>query len=314
MSILAVKNLSKSFTSGLWPFKKQSIIEIVKNISFDVQPGEIVGLLGPNGAGKTTTIQMLLDSMTPSAGTISYFDMPFNAANRIKILKKIGYASGYEKLPARLTVWENLDIVGRIYGFSYTERIKRIDEMLEAFSMSHMRTRETGMLSAGQSTRIMLAKAFFAQPSLVLLDEPTASLDPEAAQKVRNFIIKQQKEQHTALFITSHNMAEVSELCDRVLVLKQGSIIANATPESLAGSVSQARVHLVIENGLQLLISYLEEQKIPHVTHTHEIEIRIDEHGIASFLMALAQRNITYSSIAIDKPTLEDYFLSIAKN
>jgi ABC-2 type transport system ATP-binding protein len=109
-------------------------------------------------------------------------------------------------------------------------------------------------------------------------------------------------------------MAEVSELCDRVLVLKQGSIIANATPESLAGSVSQARVHLVIENGLQPLISYLAAQKIPHIAHAHEIEIRIDEHSIASFLMVLAQRNISYSSIAIDKPTLEDYFLSIAKN
>jgi ABC-2 type transport system ATP-binding protein len=314
MSILTVKNLSKSFTSGLWPFKKRTTIDIVKSISFDVNPGEIVGLLGPNGAGKTTTIQMLLDSMTPSAGSITYFDMPFTGANRTKILKKIGYASGYEKLPARLTVWENLDIIGRMYGFPYAKRIKRIDEMLEAFSMSHVRTRETGALSAGQSTRIMLAKAFFAQPNLVLLDEPTASLDPEAAQKVRNFIIKQQKEQHTALFITSHNMAEVSELCDRVLVLKQGSIIANATPESLAGSVSQARVHLVIENGLQPLISYLAAQKIPHIAHAHEIEIRIDEHSIASFLMVLAQRNISYSSIAIDKPTLEDYFLSIAKN
>jgi ABC-2 type transport system ATP-binding protein len=314
MSILTVKNLSKSFTSGLWPFKKYTTIDIVKDISFDVQPGEIVGLLGPNGAGKTTTIQMLLGSMIPSAGALSYFNMPFTGTNRTKILKKIGYASGYEKLPARLTVWENLDIIGRVYGFPYAERIKRIGEMLEAFSMSHLCTRETGALSAGQSTRIMLAKAFFAQPQLVLLDEPTASLDPEAAQKVRNFIIRQQKEQHTALFITSHNMAEVTELCDRVLVLKQGSILADATPEALARSVSQARVHLVVEHELHSLINYLKEQHIPHIAHAHEIEIHIDEHGIASFLMALAQRNITYSSIAIDKPTLEDYFLSIAKN
>ncbi len=314
MSMLSVQNLSKSFSHGLWPFSKRSTVDIVKGISFAVQPGEIVGFLGPNGAGKTTTIQMLLGSMTPTAGTISYFDMPFNAANRTKILSKIGYASGYEKLPARLTVWENLDIIGRIYGFSYAERQQRITEMLEAFSMSHVRNRETGSLSAGQATRVMLAKAFFARPSLVLLDEPTASLDPDAAQEVRNFIMQEQRERNTALFITSHNMAEVSELCDRVLVLKQGSIIANATPEELAQSVAQARLHLTIEQGLHELIPYLDARAMPYTVRAHEVELLIDEHAIAPFLVSLVQRNIIYTSIAIDKPTLEDYFLTIAKN
>lgn len=314
MSMLSVQNLSKSFSYGLWPFSKRSTADIVKGISFAVQPGEIVGFLGPNGAGKTTTIQMLLGSMTPTAGTISYFGMPFDAAHRTKILSKIGYASGYEKLPARLTVWENLDIVGRIYGFSAAEREQRITEMLEAFSMSHVRNRETGSLSAGQATRIMLAKAFFARPSLVLLDEPTASLDPDAAQEVRTFIMKQQQERNTALFITSHNMAEVTELCDRVLVLKQGTIIANETPENLARSVSQAHLHLVIEDGLPELLAYLEEKALQYYVRAHEVELVIDESAIARFLMVLAQRGITYATIAIDKPTLEDYFLTIAKN
>lgn len=313
MSVLSVRNLSKSFTSGLWPFSKQTTHRIVRDISFELNPGEILGFLGPNGAGKTTTIQMLLGSMTPTAGSIHYFGIPFTYANRIKILKKIGYASGYEKLPARLTVWENLDIVGRIYGIPSEERTARIATLLEAFSLTPMSQRETGSLSAGQSTRVMLAKAFFAQPALVLLDEPTASLDPDAAYEVRQFILKEQKERNTAIFITSHNMAEVSELCNRVLVLKQGSIIANATPESLARSVSKVHMHLVIDQGLSELITYLEEQKIVFTMRAHEIEIQIDENQIALFLIALAQRAISYSSIAIDKPSLEDYFLTIAK-
>lgn len=313
MPILSIRNLSKSFVSGFWPFTKQTTHQIVQNISFELSPGEILGFLGPNGAGKTTTIQMLLGSMAPTSGSVSYFDTPFTYANRLKILRKIGYASGYEKLPARLTVWENLDIVGRIYGISAPERSARIKTLLEAFGMAHMSERETGSLSAGQSTRIMLAKAFFAQPALVLLDEPTASLDPEAAQEVRQFILKEQKERNTALFITSHNMAEVTELCNRVLVLKQGTIIANATPDALAKSVSKVRMHLLIDNGLPTLIEYLEKENLPFTLHIHEIEIQIDEHQIATFLMALANRAITYSSIAIDKPSLEDYFLTISK-
>lgn len=313
MSVLSVRNLSKSFTSGFWPFTKQITYKIVRDISFELHQGEILGFLGPNGAGKTTTIQMLLGSMTPTAGSIHYFGIPFTYTNRIKILKKIGYASGYEKLPARLTVWENLDIVGRIYGIPTKERAARIETLLAAFGMADMGNRETGSLSAGQSTRVMLAKAFFAQPALVLLDEPTASLDPDAAYEVRQFILKEQKERNTAIFITSHNMAEVSELCNRVLVLKRGTIIANATPESLAQSVSKVHMHLVIDHGLAALIAYLEEHKLTFTVHAHEIEIQIEEHQIAAFLMALAQRAISYSSIAIDKPSLEDYFLTIAK-
>jgi len=313
MPILSVQSLAKSFRSGFWPFTPQKTRQIVKNISFEVNAGEIVGFLGPNGAGKTTTIQMLLGSMTPSAGTITYFGMPFNTTNRMQILHKIGYASGYEKLPARLLVWENLDIVGRIYGMPYAERIARIKTLLATFGIKHLYDQETGSLSAGQATRIMLAKAFFAQPTLVLLDEPTASLDPEAAQEVRQFILQEQKERNPAILITSHNMAEVSELCNRVLVLKEGAIIANETPEALAQSIAKAHVHLVIDKGIDALIEYITGMQIPYTLSAHEVEIQIDEHQIALFLMQLAQRAITYRTISIDKPSLEDYFLSIAK-
>lgn len=182
MTILSVHNLTKTFTSGIWPFTQRSYTA-VNAISFELKGGEIVGLLGPNGAGKTTTIQMLLGTLTPSDGHIAYFDHDF-ATHRIALLHKVGYASGYDRLPARLTVSENLDIVGRIYGIPEPRRSERIRELLTFFGMGDKADVQTGGLSAGQMTRVMLAKAFIADPEVVLLDEPTASLDPDIAPEV----------------------------------------------------------------------------------------------------------------------------------
>jgi ABC-2 type transport system ATP-binding protein len=236
---------------------------------------------------------MLLGTLTPSSGSISYFGTDFKQ-ERIKTLQKIGYASGYDKLPARLTVTENLDVVGRIYGMPYSVRMQQIEKLLKFFGIWQMRDRQTGTLSAGQATRVMLAKAFISDPEIVLLDEPTASLDPDVAHEVRQFILAQRKERGTSILITSHNMDEVTELCDRVLVLKNGTIIADDTPEILAQSISKVRVHLTIAG----------EQRM----------VELDEHAIAPYLADLAERKIMYSHISIEKPTLEDYFLSVAKN
>ena len=169
------------------------------------------------------------------------------------------------------------------------------------------------MLSAGQATKVMLAKAFLPNPEIVLLDEPTAALDPDAAHEVRQFIVKQKNEHGTSFLITSHNMDEVTEICDRVLVLKQGVIIADNSPEQLASSVASARVHFMISEGKENLLSHLVQSQISHIIAEHEIIVEIDEQKIAAFLIKLAQMNIHYSQISIDKPTLEDYFLHIAK-
>src|SRR5262249_38080219 len=158
--------------------------------------------------------------------------------------------------------------------------------------------------------RMMLSKAFMPDPAIVLLDEPTASLDPDIAHDVRQFLLKQTKERGTSLLITSHNMDEVTEICDRVLVLKNGVIVADNTPEELASSVSLIRVHLSVTEGLEQLVQYVQEQQLPYILHPHEIEIALHEQHIAPFLSALATRNILYSHISIDKPTLADYFLS----
>lgn len=312
MEVLTVTQLTKIFAAGVWPFSSRKEYKAVDAVSFTLKKGEILGFLGPNGAGKTTTIQMLLGTLTPTSGMINFFGKEFER-HRIEILKNVSYASGYDKLPARLTIIENLDIVGRIYGIPNPLRAQRLEEILRFFNMWEMRTKETGMLSAGQATKVMLAKAFLSNPEIVLLDEPTASLDPDVANEVRQFILKQKKERGTSFLITSHNMDEVTEICDRVLVLKQGSIIANSSPGQLAASVANARIHLIITHGHEPLIAYLQQQNIHYVIREHDIEIEVDEHAIAGFLMRLAQMNVGYSRISIDKPTLEDYFLHISK-
>jgi ABC-2 type transport system ATP-binding protein len=311
MAVLKVNNLVKTFISGMWPFKKQ-IYTAVNDISFDLQKGEILGFLGPNGAGKTTTIQMLLGTLSTTRGSITYFDKDF-AQHRSAVLKKIGYASGYEKLPSRLTIFENLDIIARIYGLSRSQRIHNIEKLLKFFGIWELRNRQTGTLSAGQSTRVMLSKAFIADPEIVLLDEPTASLDPDIAQEIRRFILAQRKERGVSIVITSHNMDEVTEMCDRVLIIKKGSIIANNTPKTLAQSISQVHVHLTIPHDIERFCTYLHNSNISFKNHANLFTIELDEHALAPFLMNLSEQKIIYSQISIDKPTLEDYFLSIAK-
>ena len=310
MPVLKVENLTKTFTTGFWPFTKTTSYTAVDNISFEIQPGEILGFLGPNGAGKTTTIQMLLGTLTPTSGSISYFGTDF-ARNRVNLLKKIGYSSGYERLPAQLTIEENLDIVGRIYGLDAQQRSRQIEKLLRAFGMWEKRSEKTGTLSAGQATRVMLCKAFIANPAIVLLDEPTASLDPDIAQEVRAFILEQRTQRNTSILITSHNMDEVAQLCDRVLVLKNGSIIANSTPEQLTQSIAQVTVHLTITDEFERIITHLKQMQYQFSHGANTVAVKLDEHQIAQFLASLGSQNINYSHISIDKPTLEDYFLSI---
>lgn len=312
MPILKVNHLTKVFHSGFLSFRKKESFISVNDISFELNKGEILGFLGPNGAGKTTTIQMLLGTLIPTEGSITYFDLDFKK-NRINSLQRIGYASGYDKLPARLTVFENLDIVGRIYGIDKAIRTERIEKLLTFFGIIDKINKQTGTLSAGQSTAVMLVKAFIANPDIVLLDEPTASLDPEIAYKVRKFILQQRNEFRTSILITSHNMNEVTELCNRVIVLKNGSIIANDTPQLLAQSLSKVFITLTFSIISEELILYLPNTKLAYTVKENQVIIEINESEIATFLTHLAEKKIIYSHISIEKPTLEDYFLSVAK-
>jgi ABC-2 type transport system ATP-binding protein len=312
--ILTVKNLTKKFYSGFSIFNRPTPFIAVNDISFDLKQGEILGFLGHNGAGKTTTIQMLLGLLEPSSGLINYFDTDF-FKNRYSVLKKIGYANGYDRLPARLTVFENLDIIGRIYGMNKEDRIRSIDFLLQSLGMSKIKEKSVAGLSAGQSTCVMLVKAFMSNPDLVLLDEPTASLDPETAYRVREFILDKNKKDNTSILITSHNMNEVTELCDRVIILHEGKIVANDCPNKLANSMSNILVKLFfdIDFCFDELIEYLNSNHQEYIIEKNILQVSIEENHIALFLSHLAEKKIIYLNILIERPTFEDYFLQFLK-
>jgi ABC-2 type transport system ATP-binding protein len=308
-SVLDVKNLAKVFAA-----RKDAKEEFVAvdHISFALKHGEVLGLLGPNGAGKTTTIQMLLGTLTPTSGHISYFGQDFNT-HHSWALQQIGFASTYVSIPHHLSVYENLAIHGRLYGMSTHDRRAASEKFLKTFGAWDIRDQMFGTLSAGQKTRVTLAKVFMTRPRIVFLDEPTAALDPDIAQEVRVFIRKQQQEHGVSILFTSHNMGEVTEVCDRVLVLQQGKIIADDTPAALAASVSMTHVYLDVGDGLKRTIAYVQSQNLSHQVEERWITIKVDEHKIAELLTELARAGVVYSQIWVERPTLEDYFLTIAQ-
>lgn len=301
--VLSVKNLTKKFYDFI----------AVNNVSFDLKSGEILGVLGPNGAGKTTTINMLLDLLTPTSGSIEYFGENLHQ-NRQKILEQVTFASSYVKFPQSLTVYENLNFFGKIYCLEKKIRKEQIEKNIEVFGLTKVKDRLAKNLSAGQITRLMLAKAFLPSPRVILLDEPTAALDPDIALNIRKFILDQRASLGISVLLTSHNMAEVQEMCDRVIVLKDGKILAEGTPKELASKVKNSKVHLLITENFERLINYLKENNIIYNIEQNLIEINIDEHKIADLLFTLAHLHVKYAQISIDKPSLEDYFLEIAKN
>jgi len=306
--VLSVENLVKSYhQSG-----KKEPFTAVDSISFQLGQGEILGLLGPNGAGKTTTIQMLLSTLTPTSGKISYFGKNL-FEHRSECLQNIAFASTYINFPGDLTIEENLNIYGMLYGLPRAEIKHNISKFLKLFDIESLRNKPTNTLSAGQKTRVMLCKAFLTNPKIILLDEPTASLDPDVAHDVREFILRQQKELGVSILFTSHNMDEVAYVCQRVLVLSNGKIIADDTPEKLAASVDISRVQLVVGDGLKRTIAYLTEQHLPYELQERAIEIKVAEHKIADLLTGLARANVQYSQIWIEKPSLEDYFLKVVQ-
>jgi ABC-2 type transport system ATP-binding protein len=189
---------------------------------------------------------------------------------------------------------------------------ERAEKFLTKFGVWEQRHKMMNQLSAGQSTRIMLAKAFIPHPKIALLDEPTASLDPDIAHEVRQFVKDQREQYGTTVLYTSHNMDEVADICDEVLFMKKGAIVAKDTPENLASSISLAKVRLQVVDGLKRIERFAREQGLVASVVGREVVLEIDEQLVADFLMKLAGEKIQYSQISIDKPTLEDYFLSMA--
>jgi ABC-2 type transport system ATP-binding protein len=217
---IAVERLVKIYKS----------VPAVDDVSFAITPGSITGLLGGNGAGKTTTIAMIMGLTSPTSGRVTVLgaQMP---RERYRVLERMNFESPYVEMPMRLTVRQNLKVFGMLYGVAnLADRIELLGEELD---LTDLLDRPTGRLSAGQKTRVSLAKSLINEPELLLLDEPTASLDPDTADWVRARLDRYRRERNATVLLASHNMAEVERLCERVIIMKQGRIEDDDTPPRL---------------------------------------------------------------------------------
>lgn len=220
MAILEVRNLVKKFNG----------VTAVDGISFALEEGKITGLLGPNGAGKTTTIQMLLDLVTPTSGTITIFGKDMKH-HREEILSKVNFSSPYVALPSNMKVWENLATFARLYGVKNVR--DTIEKLCDFFEIRELLPKMTATLSTGQLARLNLTKALLNDPKLLLLDEPTSSLDPDIADRTRTMLARIRKERGVTMLYTSHNMAEIDALCDRVIFINKGKVVDDGSPQEL---------------------------------------------------------------------------------
>ena len=218
---IEIKKLTKTYNN----------YQAVNNISFEIEKNKTVGLLGPNGCGKTTTIGMMLGLVSPSAGEILIENKEIKYFKRDEILKRFNFASPYVELPKKLTVKQNLEIYGRLYGIkNLKERINDISRDLDIKSFFE---RKTGELSSGQKNRVSLAKSLINKPEILLLDEPTASLDPDIGDFIRSYIQEYKLKNKVTILLASHNMSEVERLCDSVIMMKKGKIIDKGTCKQL---------------------------------------------------------------------------------
>jgi len=217
---IEINNLTKQFNNT----------SAVKNISFKIGKGKIIGLLGPNGCGKTTTIGMILGLIKPSSGSVIINGQNIEH-NRTNLLEKMNFISPYVELPKKLTVEENLKVYGRLYGVKNLKH--KIYDLMEKLNLLDFKSRKTGELSSGQKNRVSLAKALINDPEILFLDEPTASLDPDVGDYIRTYIESFASKKGTTILLASHNMNEVERLCNEVMMMKNGEIIDKGTCDSL---------------------------------------------------------------------------------
>src|SRR4030088_183851 len=241
---LEVSNLSKLYGS----------FRAVDSVSFTVPKGKIVGLLGPNGAGKNTTMQMLVGITLPAGGTIRYFGQDLHR-HREACLQRINFSSSYNNLQGRITVWENLIVFARLYRVDNPE--DKIRKLGEFFGITELMGQRFLTLSAGQRTRVNLAKALLNDPEVVLMDEPTASLDPDIADRTLSLIESLRQSRELSIVYTSHQMDEVTRICDEVIFLDRGQIVAHDTPTGLIAKIPNSRLRVMFEGPPEQALSAL---------------------------------------------------------
>jgi ABC-2 type transport system ATP-binding protein len=299
-SVLSVSNLTKIFGS----------FTAVDSASFALNQGEILGLLGQNGAGKTTTIQMLLGVLTPTSGSISYFGKPLGE-NLHKILEEVNFSSAYTNLPYNLLVSDCINYIS--YFYKIDDRASRVQEIITKFNLEALLKRRVAALSAGEQTRLNLAKAFINRPKIVLLDEPTASLDPENARIIRNFILEQQRNEGLSVIFTSHNMDEVEEVCDRVIFIDSGKITLNDTPDNLARKLDLSTVSFILGESTDRLVELSNKLSIKWEFHGAEVSTKISETKVPELIQTLVNHKIPFHGLTINRASLEEYFFKDSK-
>ena len=213
-------------------FKDYKNFQAVKNLNFKIETGEIIGLLGPNGCGKTTTIGMILGLIKPTSGEVLISGKNIeNEKNRIEVLEKMNFISPYVELPKKLTVKENLIVYGKMYEVKNLS--KKIEKLMSELNLTEFKNRKTGELSSGQKNRVSLAKSLINNPEILLLDEPTASLDPDTGDSIRSYIEDYAHNNKTTILLASHNMNEVERLCSKIMMMKGGEIIDTGSCKDL---------------------------------------------------------------------------------
>jgi ABC-2 type transport system ATP-binding protein len=283
----------------------------VDGISFTISKGKVVGFLGPNGAGKTTTIHMLLGITLTNGGSIKYFGRDFSQ-HRLYCLQRINFTSAFNTLLGRITVGENLLVFANLYQVKNAK--EKMLKLMEYFEIPDLLPELYQKLSAGQKTRVNLVKSLLNDPELILMDEPTASLDPDIADKTLTLIEDLKRERNLAILYTSHNMHEITRVCDEVIFLDHGKIVAQDTPLNLTKRISSATMRLTFDNDKNILEQYLQEQKQQFsFLNDHTVIVNVQEMLIPKVLFGISGTGVCVTDIEIQKPTLEDVFLQIAR-
>jgi ABC-2 type transport system ATP-binding protein len=291
--------------------KRYGAFVAVDRVSFSVPRGKIVGLLGPNGAGKTTTIQMLVGTTLPDGGSIRYFGQDLHR-HRAACLQRINFSSSYNNLQGRITVWENLIVFARLYRVQQPET--RIRQLGEYFGIAELMGQRFLTLSAGQRTRVNLVKALLNDPEVVLMDEPTASLDPDIADRMLSLIESLRESRHLAIVYTSHQMDEVTRICDEVIFLDRGRIVAQDTPAGLTQRIAGTRVAVTF-TGPSLGLTDALRPRYPDVAlaSANQVVVTTEDFQAPRVIFDIASAGVHIVDIDIRKPTLEDVFLQIAR-
>jgi ABC-2 type transport system ATP-binding protein len=284
----------------------------VDGISFQLNRGQILGLLGPNGAGKTTTIQMLVGITLPDGGSIRYFGMDLQR-KREACLQRVNFASSYNMLQNRITVWENLIVYARLYAVHSPEA--KIREMGAYFGITRLMDQRFMTLSAGQKTRVNLVKALLNDPEIILMDEPTASLDPDIADRTLSLIESLQESRKLSIVYTSHQMDEVTRICDEVIFLDKGRIVAQDSPAGLTQRIAGGtRVQVRFDGQPRDVITALAPSfDDVALTDNNVVVVTTQEHQVPRAIYDIGNAGVHVLEIDIQKPTLEDVFLQIAR-